>query len=70
MREPFASRHSRADTVAGVVDDAHRLVIESRMADGGVIFSDGVESDYIAFTTGMRATIGPAAEQARLVAAG
>lgn len=69
VREPFASRHSSAEVVAGIVDDSQSLVLESRMADGGVIFSDGVESDYIAFTTGTRATIAPAAEQARLVTA-
>lgn len=66
VREPFASRHSQTNIVAGYIDDSHCLQIESRMPNAGTIFSDGVESDFISFTSGMIATIKPAAEQALL----
>jgi NAD kinase len=66
VREPFASKHSQTGIVAGYIDTAKSLRIESRMPSAGTIFSDGVESDFISFTSGMIATIRPAAEQARL----
>jgi hypothetical protein len=37
------------------------------MADNGVIFSDGIEADYLTFTAGFTATIGIAARRASLV---
>jgi hypothetical protein len=39
------------------------------MPSGGVIFSDGMEDDALRFTSGVTATIGPAAQRARLVVA-
>ncbi len=67
VREPFVSRTSSASIVAGKVSDAQPLEIESLMAEGGVIFSDGVESDYLEFNSGSLAAIRPAARRARLV---
>jgi hypothetical protein len=37
------------------------------MATGGVIFSDGVESDFLTFNSGAIARIGVADQRARLV---
>jgi NAD kinase len=67
VREPFISRHSRASVVAGLVDSKRPLVLESLMPSGGVIFSDGMESDFLQFNSGAVATIGPARETAHLV---
>jgi NAD kinase len=67
VREPFVSRASRATLVAGVVDPGQELVIESNMPDNGVIFSDGVESDFLAFNAGAIARISTASVKARLV---
>jgi hypothetical protein len=39
------------------------------MPSGGVLFSDGIEADYLQFTSGRVAQIGPAAQKARLVVA-
>ena len=39
------------------------------MPEGGVIFSDGVESDFLAFNSGAIASIGIAEERAMLVTA-
>ncbi|QSQ22842.1 NAD+ kinase [Pyxidicoccus parkwayensis] len=67
VREPFISRHSAADVVGGFVTAEHELVLESRMASGGVIFSDGVEEDFLKFGAGATARIRPAKQRARLV---
>ena len=69
VREPFASKHSRISRVAGVLAPGESIVIESRMPTGGVIFSDGVEADALAFESGAIATIGAAAQRTRLVVA-
>jgi len=67
VREPFASKQSQASLVWGMVDANSPLVIESKMAQMGVIFSDGVEKDYLQFNSGAIATVGVAADKARLV---
>jgi NAD kinase len=67
VREPFVSKTSRADLVAGVVGPGKELTIESDMSGDGVIFSDGVESDYLEFNAGSAAQIRAAAGKARLV---
>jgi hypothetical protein len=43
------------------------LAATRTMADNGVIFSDGIEADYLTFTAGFTATIGIAARRASLV---
>ena len=68
VREPFVSKTSGAAVVCGAVTPGAPLVIRSEMPDGGVIFSDGVEADFLAFNAGATATIGLAAQKARLVA--
>lgn len=67
VREPFVSRHSKAGIVAGILEREQKLVLESHMPSGGVIFSDGIEDDFLEFNSGSRVTIGVAAEPARLM---
>ena len=67
VREPFASRHSRTSVVAGFVGRGQELVLESQMPSGGVIFSDGIEEDFLAFNSGAVASVRAAAQTARLV---
>jgi hypothetical protein len=67
VREPFASRHSRASVVAGFVARGQELVLESQMPSGGVIFSDGIEEHFLAFNAGAVARIHAAAQTAHLV---
>jgi len=69
VREPFISRHSAASLVWGVLTSELELGVESRMPSGGVIFSDGVEEDFLAFNSGTTARVRPAARKARLVVA-
>jgi NAD kinase len=66
VREPFVSRTSQADLVMGRLPEGQELVIESKMPAGGVIFSDGVESDFLEFNTGAIARLTVARERARL----
>lgn len=67
VREPFVSKHSSAEVVAGFIEDGEELVIESNMTGEGTIFSDGIESDFIAFNAGSIAKIRTAKQQAVLV---
>jgi hypothetical protein len=68
VREPFKSRSSDVRLTAGVVDVGDDLKFESHMPDGGVIFSDGVEADALAFNSGSVAVVRAADRKARLVA--
>ena len=68
VREPFASRHSAANIVAGIVGAEDTLRLESFMPSGGVIFGDGIESDYLEFNSGSSVSVKAAVEKARLVA--
>lgn len=67
VREPFASIRSQIGITAGIIKNHQQLVIESLMPANGVIFSDGIESDYLKFNSGARAKIGIAPETAELV---
>jgi len=69
VREPFISRHSSALNTIGRLVFGNQLELESIMPAGGVIFSDGIEEDYLDFTTGTIAQIGVSDEQALLVVA-
>ena len=67
VREPFVSRHSQAGIVAGILQNGKELTIESRMPSYGVIFSDGVEADFLQFNSGAIAHVRAAEQSARLV---
>jgi hypothetical protein len=68
VREPFVSKSSRAELVAGMLEPGGEIAIESDMPANGVIFSDGVEADALEFNAGAVARIKTAAGKARLVA--
>lgn len=67
VREPFKSLRSQTGIAAGIVGAGHKLVVESLMPTGGIIFSDGIEADFLQFNSGAIATIGVAKEIAVLV---
>ncbi len=67
VREPFVSKTSQAGIVCGAVTRDAPLIVKSEMPENGVIFSDGVEADYLSFNAGAIATIGLAERQANLV---
>lgn len=67
VREPFPSHATQTELVFGKVSKQEPLKLRSRMADNGVIFSDGMYRDYVEFNAGMEAQISIAAEQGQLV---
>ncbi len=69
VREPFVSKRSQANLVCGWLDEGEELIVESLMPDGGVIFSDGIESDFLPFTSGTIARLRVSPQRANLVVA-
>lgn len=67
VREPFPSRSSQANIVFGRIEEGQSLKLTSQMPDYGVIFSDGVEKDFIEFNAGVVATIGAAEKTGTLI---
>ncbi len=67
VREPFISRSSQATMVFGQLGKGEEMIITSQMPDYGVIFSDGIESDYLTFNSGAIARVGLADRRAHLV---
>ncbi|MFN8458745.1 MAG: NAD+ kinase [Anaerolineae bacterium] len=67
VREPFVSQTTQAGLVAGVLPAGEELQLESHIPDQGIIFSDGVEADYLAFNSGAIARIRVAERKTLLV---
>ena len=67
VREPFVSKTTGAEMVCGKITPEWPLVVKSEMPENGVIFSDGVEADFLAFNAGAMATIGLAEKKTKLV---
>ncbi len=67
VREAFKSQRTQTSLSIGLVTEDNPLVIESLMPKSGVIFSDGIENDFIVFNSGSVVTIKPAKEIAHLV---
>lgn len=70
VREPFQSIKTQISIAAGIIKNQQTLTIESLMPTNGVIFSDGIETDFLKFNSGSIATIGIANESARIVTLG
>jgi NAD kinase len=67
IREPFISKTSAASIVFGRIEARDQLHVISEMPQNGVIFSDGVEADYLSFNSGAIARIGVAEKRLNLV---
>jgi len=67
VREPFPTKTTGASLVFGRVTPEAPLILESRMAENGVIFSDGIEKDFLEFNSGTQAVIGIADRKGVLV---
>jgi len=68
VREPFPSRTTGASLVVGRATAREPLRLVSEMAEGGVVFSDGIEADFLTFNAGTQATITVAERHGVLVA--
>ncbi len=67
VREPFPTHTTGASLVFGRVTPQTPLQLESQMAENGVIFSDGIEKDFLEFNSGAQAAIGIAERKGLLV---
>jgi NAD kinase len=68
VREPFPSISTGTSLRSGKIATG-ALTVMSRMNEGGVIFADGIEQDYIAFDWGRSVNISVAERVLRLVTA-
>ncbi len=57
VREPFPSKTTSVAIVFGRVTARDPLVLVSQMPEQGVIFSDGIEQDFLEFRSGTRASV-------------
>jgi hypothetical protein len=57
VREPFPSGITSTSLTTGTITKHSPLIVQSEMPTNGVIFSDGVESDFLSFNSGDTATI-------------
>jgi NAD kinase len=57
VREPFPSKTTFASVVYGKITPSCPLTLLSQMSGNGVIFSDGVENDFLEFNSGMTAKV-------------
>ena len=67
VREPFQSIRTQTKISVGIIKNHQTLTIESLMPANGVIFSDGIETDFLKFNSGSIATIKIAKETAQIV---
>lgn len=68
VREPWPSKTTGASLVYGELVSGQVLELVSQMPTGGVIFSDGVESDFLPFESGAVARITVADQKVQLLA--
>lgn len=67
IREPWPSKTSSAETTFGKITPDNPLRLISQMPENGVIFSDGIENDFIEFNSGTLASISVAEKKGHLV---
>ena len=67
VREPFPSQVTQCSLVHGYLTRETPLVVTSRMPINGVIFSDGVEADFLEFNSGSTLTIAPSGKKTVLL---
>ena len=67
MREPFPSQVTGSSIVLGRIAGRQRLELVSQMPEHGVVFSDGMEADFLDFGSGVKASIGIAERRGMLV---
>lgn len=67
VREPWPSKTSSAELSFGKITPRKPLQLVSAMPENGVIFSDGIEADYLEFNSGTLATLSVAEKKGCLV---
>ena len=67
VREPWPSKFSQATLVFGRITQHEPVSLISQMPERGVIFSDGIEDDFLEFNSGTKANICVADKKGYLV---
>jgi NAD kinase len=67
VREPFQSKYSEISLTAGIITNEIKLRIESLMPSNGVLFSDGIEADFLNFNSGSIVEIAIAKQKAMII---
>jgi hypothetical protein len=67
VREPFPSSYTGTELAFGRISKTNTMEIVSNMPADGIIFSDGMEQDYLEFNTGRIARIRVAEKAGQLV---
>jgi NAD kinase len=67
VREPFPSVSTGASLRSGKLVAAQRMIVISRMNDGGTIFADGIEQDHLNFDWGRTMQVRVSARHLNLV---
>ncbi len=67
VREPFPSRGLGTELVIGWLGGGECLRLVSQMPEDGVVFSDGIEADFLAFNSGTQAVVSIAEARGVLV---
>ena len=67
VREAFPSNATGTAISTGLLTDQAQLRVRSEMNEGGVIFGDGIESDYLEFNWGVQAEVRVARQTLELV---
>ena len=68
VREPFPSIATGTNVRSGKLSHGS-IALQSRMNDGGVVFADGIEQDFLAFEWGRKLEIAVSRHKLRLVRA-
>ncbi len=67
VREPFPSITTESTLCFGELKLGNELVIYSNTPENGVIFSDGIENDYLQFNSGATVKIGVSSKRGKLI---
>jgi hypothetical protein len=67
VREPFPTKVSGVNLAFARINEGSHLTVISQMPQNGVIFSDGIEADFLEFNSGRIARIGVAEKKVHLV---
>jgi len=68
VREAWPSKFTMTGLSSGTLQAGDQLVVTSELNQGGVVFGDGIEDDYLPFDWGRVASIGIDEQRLRLVA--
>ena len=67
VREPFPSVNTGTKIIFGSITPCTDFCVESRMGENGIIFSDGIQDDYLDFNYSVVARISIADSKGNIV---